>query len=92
MLRFPLAYENFNLRTTLSLGASRLLMNLYGAPKGSTGLYFGVAPIGLEWKLNRIFFLIINPLNIAVPIPQLNGVPLDYPQYRFTIGLEVMSG
>jgi len=89
ILRFPLAYENFNLRVTASLGASYLLSNLYGAGAGSLGLYAGFSPLGLEWKVSRLFFLVINPLSIALPVPQLRGVPLDYPQYRFSIGLEV---
>jgi hypothetical protein len=87
ILRFPLAYENFNLRTTVNLGISYLLIDLYGAPKGSLGLYGAIYPLGLEWKLSRTFMLIINPLGIAVPVPQLQGVPLTYPQYRFSIGL-----
>ena len=37
ILRVPLSYERFNLRTTANLGMSRLLIDLYGAPKGSTG-------------------------------------------------------
>jgi hypothetical protein len=92
MLRFPLAYENFNLRTTVSLGASYLLTNLYGAPSGSLGPYAGVSFLGVEWKLSRVFLLVINPLNIAVPVPQIRGIPLAYPQYRFTLGLEVYLG
>ncbi len=92
MLRFPLAYENFNLRMSLSAGASYLLMDLYGAPSGSLGLYIGASPLSVEWKLSRIFYFIINPVNIALPVPQLRGVPLVYPQYRTTIGLEIYTG
>jgi uncharacterized protein (TIGR03382 family) len=92
VLRFPLAYENFNVRTTLNLGVSYLLFDLYGAPKGSWGPYLGLNPLGLEWKLSRTFLLIINPLGIAVPIPQTKGVPLVYPQYRFSIGLGILAG
>jgi len=33
----PLAYEKFNLRIALSLGASCLLDDLYGASRGSVG-------------------------------------------------------
>jgi hypothetical protein len=91
ILRFPLAYENFNLRTTLNLGISYLLIDLYGAPSGSLGLFVGVSPLGLEWKLSKVFYLIINPLNVALPVPQLHGVPLSYPQYRFSIGLEMST-
>jgi hypothetical protein len=92
MLRFPLAYENFNVRTTVSLGASYLLSNLYGAPSGSLGPYVGVSFLGVEWKLSRAFLFVINPLNIAVPVPQIKGVPLAYPQYRFTLALEMYLG
>jgi MYXO-CTERM domain-containing protein len=92
ILRFPLAYENFNLRTTVGLGVSYLLFDLYGAPKGSLGLYGTISPLGLEWKVSRFFNLIVNPLNIAVPVPQLRGVPLSYPQYRFSIGLGFVAG
>ncbi len=92
ILRFPLAYENFNLRTTVNLGVSYLLIDLYGAPKGSIGLYGAIYPLGLEWKISRVFLLIINPLGIAVPVPQLQGVPLSYPQYRFSIGLGILAG
>ncbi len=92
MLRFPLAYENFNVRLSVSAGVSYLLMDLYGAPSGSLGLYIATSPLSIEWKLSRIFYLIINPINIALPVPQLNGVPLLYPQYRTTIGLEIYTG
>jgi len=92
IFRLPLAYEQFNLRTTANFGVSRLLIDLYGAPKGSTGIYAGLSPLGLEWKMSRMFFLIINPLNFSMPTPQLRGVPFSYSQYRFTIGLEVYGG
>jgi hypothetical protein len=88
IFRIPLAYENFNLRITGNAGASYLLTTLYGAPSGSVGLYFGLCPLGLEWKMSRLFYLVINPISISLPIPQLRGVPLIYPQYRLSIGLE----
>jgi hypothetical protein len=92
ILRFPLAYEKFNLRTTVNVGLSYLLVDLYGAPKGSLGLYAALYPLGIEYKLSRTFLLIVNPLGIAVPVPQLSGVPLSYPQYRFNIGIGIMNG
>jgi hypothetical protein len=92
ILRLPLAYEQFNLRSTANLGVSYLLIDLYGAPQGSTGIYAGLTPLGLEWKMSRLLFLIINPLNIAVPSPKLTGVPFSYPQYRATVGLEMYFG
>lgn len=92
MLRFPLAYESFNLATTVNLGVSYLLDDLYGAASGSMGPYLGVSPLGLEWKLSSNFLLVINPLSFALPIPKVSGVPLWFPQYRFSIGIAVMAG
>jgi hypothetical protein len=42
--------------------------------------------------VSRLLFVIINPLNFAMPAPQLSGVPLTYSQYRVTIGLEIYGG
>ena len=53
ILRLPLAYESFNLRSSVSLGTSYLISNLYGAPSGSLGVFGGVSFLGLEWKVAR---------------------------------------
>jgi len=92
ILRFPLAYENFNLRTTLNAGVSYLLIDLYGAPKGSIGPYVAFYPLGLEWKFSRQFLIIVNPIGISVPIPQTRGVPLAYWQYRFGLSVGILKG
>jgi hypothetical protein len=92
ILRLPLAYEQFNLRSTLNLGTSYLVSNLYGAPSGSVGAFAGLSFLGLEWKVSRAFLLIINPLSFAVPAPQLKNVPLFYPQYRMSLGVELYTG
>ncbi len=92
IVRLPLAYENFNLRSSVSLGTSYLVSNLYGAPRGSYGIFAGVSFLGLEWKLSRALLLIVDPLSYVVPAPQLQGVPLLYGQYRFSIGFELYSG
>ena len=89
ILRVPLSYERFNLRTTANLGMSRLLIDLYGAPKGSTGIYAGLSPLGIEWEISRRAFLLLDPIGIAVPIPHLSGVPFSYTQYRATLGVEI---
>lgn len=88
IFEIPLADDRFNLRTTASVGASRLLMDLYGAPSGSTGLYLGIAFLGLEWKVTPRLYVVADPLGISLPIPQLHGVPLVYWQYRATFGIE----
>jgi hypothetical protein len=92
IVRVPLAYERFNLRTTFNLGTSILLIDLYGAPRGSTGVFLGFHPLGIEWELSRRLFMILDPIGYALPIPQLEGVPFAFPQYRTTLGLEVYGG
>jgi hypothetical protein len=87
--RFPLRFESVNLRTTAHLGTSVLLMDLYGAPRGSTGIFMGIAPLGIEWKVSRALYVIIDPINLAVAAPQLAATPFVYQQYRFTIGIEL---
>ena len=88
----PLVYQAFNLRVTANIGASRTLLDLYGVPKGTTGFFGAIYPLGLEWKASRLFYVIINPLGVAAPIPQLRDIPFWYPQYRLSIGLEVYAG
>lgn len=92
MLRYPLHYEKFNMRSTLSLGTSILLNDLYGAPTGSTGLFVGADFLGVEYKASDSFYLVINPLGVAIPIPHLGGIPFLYPQYRLSLGIEFYAG
>lgn len=91
IFRLPLANEDFNLRASINLGCSTALFDLYGVPRGSTGLYGALSPLGLEWKIASVPYLIINPLSIVLAAPQLSGVPFVYAQYRFTIGIELYA-
>ena len=91
IFRLPLSRASFNVRSTVDLGFSTLLMDLYGVPRGSTGLYGSFSPLGLEWKLANIPYLIVNPLSIALAAPLLTNVPFVYAQYRFTLGIELYS-
>jgi len=87
--RWPMRFERVTLRSTLNLGASYLLYDLFGAPAGSIGPFLGVTFLGLEWKASRTLYLIFDPTSIAIPVPQVSGAPFGYPQYRFTIGLQL---
>jgi hypothetical protein len=92
IVRVPLAFERFDLRTTFNLGTSTLLIDLYGAPKGSTGIFAGFSPLGLEWALSKRLFVTLDPLGYALPAPHLGGVPFAFPQYRATVGVELYGG
>ena len=87
--RWPMRFERVTLRTTLNLGASYLLYDLFGAPQGSIGPFLGITFMGLEWKASRSLYFIFDPTTIAIPVPQVSGAPFGYPQYRFTIGVQL---
>lgn len=89
ILRYPLRFEAVNLRTTANAGASTMLIDLYGAPSGTTGIFLGLTPLGIEWKATGKLYVIFDALGIALPVPQLKGAPFAYPQYRTALGLEV---
>ncbi|HVU49756.1 MAG TPA: hypothetical protein VHL80_03660 [Polyangia bacterium] len=92
IFRVPLAYQRFNLRITGDAGFSRILIDLYGVAKGSTGIFGAIYPLGVEWKASRLFYVVLNPLGFAAPVPQLTGIPYWYPQYRATLAIEVYGG
>jgi hypothetical protein len=85
--RFPIT-ETVSLRTTGHLGASVLLFDVIGAPAGSIGPYLGISFLGLEYEMSKGLYLILNPADVAFPVPHLTGAPLSYRQYRFTIGVQ----
>ena len=86
--RFQLRHASLNLRSYVSLGGSMLLFDLVGADKFSKGPYFGINFMGIEWKMARGFYLTVDPTSIAIPVPNIVGVPFMYVQYRFLVGLE----
>jgi hypothetical protein len=89
--RWPLTWERINLRSTLQLGTSILLFDVFGAPAGSVGLFAAAYPLGIDVDLGRGCRLVVDPLGVAVPIPHLTAAPFYYPQYRITIGFQFGS-
>jgi hypothetical protein len=86
--RWSMLSDQFDVRTTMHLGTSTVLFDLYGVPAGTTGLYIGASLLGLEWRATRELSVIIDPADVAYPLPQLRGAPFGYLQYRFTLGLQ----
>jgi hypothetical protein len=86
--RYPMRFERVNLRTTVHLGASALLFDLYGAHEGSVGPYFGITPLGIDIHIRRGWMLVFDPLGLEFPVPHLTGVPLYYEQFRLSIGVQ----
>lgn len=89
IVRFPLRFKQVNLRSAVQLGAAIQMLDLVGVPSGSTGIFAGFNPLGVEWKMTGHLYAILYPLGIALPVTQLKGAPFAYPQYRTTLGLEL---
>jgi len=89
--RVPMAFESINLRSTLHVGMSRMNFDLFGVPRGTIGPYVGFNLLGLDWELSRSVYLVLDPADISIPIPQTSGVPFAYPQYRVNIGIQIGS-
>lgn len=86
--RFPMAFDRVNLRTSVHLGTSTLLFDVYGAPKYKTGAFFAVSILGLDIDLGGSLRLVFDPAEIAVPIPVFSPLPLYYEQWRFMLGIQ----
>jgi hypothetical protein len=84
--RFPMAFDRVNLRTSLHLGVSTLLFDVYGAPKYSTGPYVALSPLGIDYDLGHAVRIVWDPMEMALPVPLLGQLPLYYEQFRFMLG------
>ncbi len=89
IVRYPLKYEQINLRSNLQLGIAVQMFDLVGVPAGSVGVYGGFNPLGIEIKLTNHLYLVFYPLGFALPVTQLKGAPFAFAQFRTTLGLEV---
>lgn len=86
--RVPLKFQRVNLRSSFHVGVSRLMFDLYAAPEGSVGPFLGFSLLGIDYEVSPSIYIVVDPANVAIPVPQLEGVPFSYPQYRFTLGLQ----
>lgn len=87
--RWPMKLDRVNLRTTLSLGASMLMFDVYGAPKYDIGPYGAISPLGIDYDLGGSVRLVFDPLCVAVPVPHIGLIPLYYEQFRTMIGIQI---
>ena len=88
MYRFPVS-DRLALRTIGRVGASVMLFDLVGVPAGSVGPFLGLTPLGLSYEIRHSVYFVIDPLQIAIPIPQVVGAPFAYRQYRLTLGFQL---
>jgi MYXO-CTERM domain-containing protein len=86
--RFPMQNDRTNIRSSLHLGASTLLFDVYGAPKYSVGPYVAISPLGLDIDIGNAWRIVLDPAEIAVAMPVAGQIPLYYEQLRFTVGVQ----
>ena len=89
--RYPMKFDRVNLRTSLHVGMSTLLFDVYGAPKYSTGPYVAFSPLGIDYDLGDAVRIVLDPMEIALPVPELGQLPLYYEQFRFMLGIQIGS-
>lgn len=87
--RFPMKFDRVNLRTSLHLGASRLMFDVPGAPEGSIGPFASFTPLGIDYDLGGSVRLVLDPVEIAVPVPYIGAIPLYYEQFRLMVGIQI---
>ena len=87
--RFPMRFDRVNLRTSFRAGVSTLLFDVAGAPKYSMGPYAAFTPLGIDYDLGGSVRIVIDPVEIAVPVPYIGLIPLYYEQFRLMIGLQI---
>ena len=87
--RYPMKVDRVNLRTTLNVGASMLLFNVYGAPRFDIGPVVGFSPLGIDYDLGNSVRIVFDPLGVIVPVPHVGLIPLFYEQFRTMIGIQI---
>lgn len=80
--------ERVSLRVSAHIGTSVLLFDLVGAPAGSVGPLVGGNLLGLSYEVGEQLYLLVDPAQVMLPVPQVQGAPFSYHQYRFTLGVQ----
>jgi uncharacterized protein (TIGR03382 family) len=80
---------DLRLRFGAGLGLSVLNTDLLGVDAGKVGLYANVRLMGLVWQFSPNAALTVDPLDIALPAPELTGWPILWTQHRASAGLQL---
>jgi hypothetical protein len=77
-------------RTSVVLGSSTLLMDTFLLDAGAVGIFFEVRPLGIRWPVADHWFIVFDPLTLAVVAPEpLTNENLVMKEYRTLVGVEV---
>jgi hypothetical protein len=80
---------DMRLRFGAGLGFSVLNSDQLGVDAGKVGLFANFRLMGLVWQFAPSAALTIDPLDVALPAPELTGWPILWTQYRASVGLQL---
>jgi len=66
---------------------SVLLFRTPGYQVGDIGLFLGLRAVGLDYRLFNRLYLIIDPIDVAIPVFKLDKFPFFYKQWKSALGL-----
>jgi hypothetical protein len=81
--------SDLRLRFGAGFGLSVLNADMIGTDAGKLGLYANFRLMGLVWQMSPDTALTVDPIDIALPAPQLTGWPILYFQERASVGLQI---
>lgn len=76
-----------SLRFEVRAGLSVLLFDTPGYEAGTVGLYAGARLLGLDIRLTDSLSLMIDPVDISLPVFEIKKLPFYYKQWRVAAGL-----
>jgi hypothetical protein len=80
--------DRFSLRFEGRVGYSALLFETPGYRTGDSGLFLGFRAAGFDYRMVRDLYLMIDPVDIALPIFKPHHLPLFfYRQWRVAGGV-----
>ena len=75
------------MRFGVRVGLTVLLFDTPGYEVGNVGLFLGFRAVGFDVKINDHFFLVVDPIDVAVPIFKVEKFPFFYKQWRVGMGM-----
>jgi hypothetical protein len=75
------------MRFGVRVGMTVLLFDTPGYEIGNVGLFLGFRAVGFDIKINDNFFLVVDPIDVAVPIFKVEKFPFFYKQWRVGMGM-----
>jgi hypothetical protein len=79
--------QRLSMRFEARIGMSVLLFNSPGYNIGTVGLFLGARVLGLDWRIRENLYLIVEPIDVGIPIFKVDKFPFFYRQWRSGAGL-----